>query len=179
VLTFALVAFVVAIAVNCVAVHLQKRHRLYDRWFGAHAWTAHIVLLVMVWGTVVVSLIVLALVGADPSWPWPDWVRPIGLLVSLAATLIFGTAIRRLGVQALFNGNFFGHGRPFAHTGVYAYLRDPMYLAYTLTFVGLALRLADGVYLLFALVSLVGLMGVEARVERFEQVDHASARGLA
>ena len=59
-LTFALVAFVVAIAVNCVAVHLQKRHRLYDRWFGAHAWTAHIALLVVVWGVVVVSLVVLA-----------------------------------------------------------------------------------------------------------------------
>lgn len=173
-LAFALGAFMVAIAVNCVAVHLQKRHRLYDRWFGARAWSAHIVLLVLVWGTVVVSLVVLVLVGPDPSWPWPGWVRPAGLVVSLVATLIFGMAIRRLGIQALFNGNFFGRGRHVDRNGIYGYLRDPMYVAYTLTFVGIALRMADGAYLLFALISLVGLIGVEARVER---VDGETVRG--
>ena len=43
-----------------------------------------------------------------------------------------------------------------------------MYVAYTLSFVSLALREADAVYLLFALVSLVGLQGIESRVERID-----------
>ena len=57
----------------------------------------------------------------------------------MIATTIFGLAIRQLGAQALFNGNFFGHGRPVSHAGMYALLADPMYVGYTLSFVALAL----------------------------------------
>jgi protein-S-isoprenylcysteine O-methyltransferase Ste14 len=166
-LWIALAGLTGAIAVNCVAVWAQKHHRCYDRVFGQRAWTAHIALLVAVWGVAIVLIVVLVLEGPELSWPLPTWVRPFGLVVSLGATLIFGRAIRALGVQALFNGNFFGRGR-FAEGGVYAWLRDPMYVAYTLSFVSLALREADAVYLLFALVSLVGLQGAEARVERID-----------
>jgi protein-S-isoprenylcysteine O-methyltransferase Ste14 len=166
-LWIALAALAGAIAVNCVAVWAQKRHRFYDRVFGRRAWPAHIALLVTVWSTAIVLIVVLVLEGPEISWPLPVWVRPIGLAVSLAATLIFGQAIRALGAQALFNGNFFGRAR-FAEGGIYGRLRDPMYVAYTLSFVSLALREADAVYLLFALVSLVGLQGVEARVERID-----------
>jgi protein-S-isoprenylcysteine O-methyltransferase Ste14 len=166
-LWIALAALVAAIAVNCVAVWAQKHHRFYDRVFGRRAWPAHIALLVVVWGATIALVVVLVAVGPEPSWPLPTWVRPFGLLVTVAASVIFGLAIRALGAQALFNGNFFGRGR-FADGGVYAVLADPMYVAYTLSFVSLTLREADAVYLLFALVSLVGLQGVEARVERID-----------
>lgn len=166
-LWIALAGLAGAIAVNCVAVWAQKHHRVYDRLFGSRAWTAHIVLLVLAWGTAIALVVVLVLEGPEVSWPLPTWVRPFGLVVSLGATLVFGQAIRALGAQALFNGNFFGRGR-FAEGGVYAWLNDPMYVAYTLTFVSVALREADAVYLLFALVSLVGLQGVESRVERID-----------
>ena len=166
-LWIALAALAVAIAVNCVAVWGQKRHRFYDRAFGRRAWPAHIALLVVVWGTAIALVVVLVLAGPEISWPLPTWVRPFGLLVTVAASVIFGLAIRALGAQSLFNGNFFGRGR-FAETGIYAVLADPMYVAYTLTFVSLTLRQADAVYLLFALVSLVGLQGIEARIERID-----------
>ncbi|NMO92253.1 methyltransferase [Actinomycetospora sp. TBRC 11914] len=176
-LWIALAALAGAIAVNCVAVWAQRRHRFHDRVFGRWAWPAHIALLVVVWGAAVALVAVLVVVGPEPSWPLPAWVRPLGLVVSVSASVVFGLAIRALGAQALFNGNFFGRGR-LAEGGIYAVLADPMYVAYTLSFVSLTLRQADAVYLLFALVSLVGLQGVEARVERFD-VAAAIAAGSA
>lgn len=163
----ALAALAGAIATNSLAVWAQKRHRFHDRVFGRGAWPAHIALLVVVWGAAIALIVVLVVVGPEVSWPLPTWVRPLGLVVSVAASVIFGMAIRALGAQALFNGNFFGRGR-FTEGGIYVVLADPMYVAYTLSFVSLTLREADAVYLLFALVSLVGLQGVEARVERID-----------
>lgn len=163
----ALAALAAAIAINCVAVWAQRQHRFYDRVFGAWAWPAHIALLVVVWGAAIALVVALVLVGPEVSWPLPSWVRPLALVATVTASVIFGLAIRALGAQALFNGNFFGRAR-FADGGVYAVLADPMYVAYTLSFVGLTLREADAVYLLFALVSLVGLQGLEARVERID-----------
>lgn len=169
-LWLAIAALVVAIAVNCAAVWAQKRRRFYDRRFGRHAWTAHIVLLVVVWGAAVAAIVALVLVGPELRWPLPTWVRLPGLAIGVIATTVFGLAIRQLGAQSLFNGNFFGHGRPYSHHGMYALLADPMYDAYTLSFVALALREADAVYLLLALVALVGFK-IEARVERVEEPD--------
>ncbi len=166
-LMLALAALAGAIAINSVAVWAQKQHRFYDRVFGRRAWPAHIALLVVVWGAAIALVVVLVATGPELSWPLPTWVRPLGLVVTVAASVIFGLAVRALGAQSLFNGNFFGRGR-FTDAGVYAVLADPMYVAYTLSFVSLALREADAVYLLFALVSLVGLQGVEARVERID-----------
>lgn len=166
-LWIALAALAGAIAINSVAVWTQKQHRFYDRVFGRRAWPAHIALLVVVWGVAIGLVVALVVVGPEVSWPLPAWVRPFGLVVTVAASVVFGLAIRALGAQALFNGNFFGRAR-FADGGVYAVLADPMYVAYTLSFVSLTLREADAVYLLFAAVSLVGLQGVEARVERID-----------
>lgn len=169
-LWIAITALVVAIAVNCAAVWAQKRHRFYDRRFGRYAWPAHIALLVVVWGGAVALIVVLVYAGPEVSWPLPQWVRLPGLAVGVVATTIFGIAIRQLGAQALFNGNFFGHGRPFNRHGMYALLADPMYASYTLSFVAVALREADAVYFLLALVSFVGFK-VEAWVERVEEPD--------
>jgi protein-S-isoprenylcysteine O-methyltransferase Ste14 len=166
-LWIALAALVAAIAINCVTVWAQKHHRFYDRVFGRRAWPAHIAVLVLVWGAAIALVVVLVLQGPEVTWPLPGWVRPLGLVVTVAASVIFGLAIRALGAQALFNGNFFGRER-FADGGIYGVLADPMYVAYTLSFVGLTLRQADAVYLLFALVSLVGLQGIEARVEKID-----------
>lgn len=176
-LWIALAALVVAIAVNCLAVWAQKHHRFQERVFGPRwAWPAHIALLVLVWGAAVALVVVLVIVGPEVSWPLPTWVRPFGLVVTVVASVIFGLAIRALGAQSLFNGNFFGRER-FADGGIYAVLADPMYVAYTLSFVSLTLREADAVYLLFALVSLVGLQGVEARVERIDVAAAIAATG--
>lgn len=170
----AVAAFVLAIAVNCVSVYAQKHYRAYDR-FGRWAWPAHIALLCAVWGAAVAAMILVPIVAPDPSWPLPTWVRPIGLVVGVLASVIFGLAIRELGVQSLFNGNFFGYER-YASGGIYGLLDDPMYIAYTLSFVALAFRQADAVYLLLALVSVVGLNVVEARVERVDApAEHAPA----
>lgn len=166
-LWLAIAALVVAIAVNCVAVWAQKHHRAYDR-LGRWAWPAHIALLVLAWGGAVAAIVALVRVGPGLSWPLPAWVRLPGLALGVVATTVFGLAVRQLGVQSLFNGNFFGRGRPFTHVGVYAWFADPMYVAYTASFVALALREADAVYLLLAVVSYVGLNVVEARVEWFE-----------
>lgn len=166
-LWIAILALAVAIAVNSVAVWAQKRHRFYDRYFGRYAWPAHIALLVLVWGATIALVVVLVVVGPEPSVPLPQWVRLPGLAVGVIATTIFGLAIRQLGAQALFNGNFFGRGRPFNRHGMYALLRDPMYDAYTLSFLALALREADAIYLLFVVVSWVGFK-LEAWAERYE-----------
>jgi protein-S-isoprenylcysteine O-methyltransferase Ste14 len=158
--------FAVAVAANCASVHAQKRHRVYDR-LGRWGWPAHIVLLVLVWGAAVVCL---ALAGDKATWPMAGWVRPIGWVVGALASLIFGTALRELGLQSLFNGNFFGRGAYSDH-GIYRRLANPMYDAFLLAFVSIALRRADAVYFLLAVESLILLNVIEARVERVEGVD--------
>lgn len=167
----AALALAVAAAVNCAAVHLQRRHGAYDR-LGRRAWPAHIALLCAVWGAAIACI---ALSGGEARWPLPDWVRPLGLLLGLLGTALFGAAFRELGLQSLFNGNFFGRGDGIAG-GVYRVLADPMYDAYALLLLSLALRRADAAYLLLALESVVLLNLVEARVERVVPAPALSAR---
>jgi protein-S-isoprenylcysteine O-methyltransferase Ste14 len=161
--------FALAVAINCLSVHAQRRHRAYDR-LGRWGWPAHIALLTLAWGGAIVCF---AFIKGRAVWPLAGWVRPLGIVVGALASLTFGAALRELGLQSLFNGNFFGRA-VFSERGIYRVLANPMYDAFLLAFVSLALRRADAIYFLFALESLVGLNLIEARVERVELPDAAA-----
>jgi protein-S-isoprenylcysteine O-methyltransferase Ste14 len=164
--------FALAVAVNCASVHAQKRHRVYDR-LGRWGWPAHIALLVLVWGAAIACM---ALLVGKVTWSLPGWVKPIGLALGVAGSLMFGAAIRELGIQSLFNGNFFGRAS-FTDRGIYRVLSNPMYDAYCVLLVSLALRRADAVYLLLAVESFIGLNVIEARIERIDGPEAARPPG--
>jgi hypothetical protein len=155
--------FALAVAVNCASVYAQKRRRVYDR-LGRWGWPAHITLLVVVWGAAIACM---ALLVGKVTWSLPDWVKPIGIALGIAGSMMFAAAIRELGLQSLFNGNFFGRAG-FTDRGIYRLLSNPMYDAYCVLLVSLALRRADAVYLLLALESFIGLNLIEARIERID-----------
>ncbi len=156
--------FAFAAAVNSGSVLAQKRRRAYDR-LGRWGWRAHIALLVVVWGAAVVAIV---LVGRDWVVALPGWVRPIGIVTGVIASLTFAAALRELGVQSLFNGNFFRRGS-YSAEGVYALLAHPMYDAYVLSLISLGLREANAAYFVLAAESALALNVVEARVEGVER----------
>jgi protein-S-isoprenylcysteine O-methyltransferase Ste14 len=162
-LALTLLAFAFAAAVNTGSVAIQQRSQLLTRTVGSAAWYFHLGLISPPW---IWFLALLRDLEQHVRWPLPDRARPLGSALLAAAGLIWLVAFRQLGPARVANGNFFGRAptAPVAG-GIFRWLRDPMYDAYALAFIGAALRRANAAYLLLAAESLVLLNGCEASVE--------------
>lgn len=162
-IAIASLVFALAAGLTSAGVYVQKRHRLYTRLFGQRAWAAHVILLAIVWPTLVVLLAVLSF----PVWVLPDWLSSLGAGVLATGIVLFIVSAQQLGWADTLNGRFFGKGkRQAVRSGLYAFLKDPMYDSFILILVGVACLTANGVYLLFAAESFVFLNLIETRVER-------------
>ena len=80
-------------------------------------------------------------------WGWLDWVGdllcPIGMVIFVWCIQSFGAAFR-LGVD-------YEHPQPLITTGIYAYTRNPMYVAYDLITLGLFLIYPTPLFFIFGL----------------------------
>ncbi len=161
-LLLTITAFILAITVNSTSVFLQKQHGIYKRFkYGMYV---HGLVITPAW-----ALFILLLSGLNRRYivtiPHTGVVGPLLVLVS---SVLFVAAVSKVGTQALLNGNFFKKVE-FINTGVYRYVKNPIYDSYALLFIGLGLTLHNGSFLIIAIVNLIGLNVVESKIEQIKE----------
>ena len=148
------------IAVNSLTVYLQKTRRFYDR-FGSHGYGVHTALITAFWGAFIIS----EFIANRSTWRFSHTYPIPGLIIMAVGLALFVAAYRQVGSSALSNGNFFG--RPLRQLGgIYRYVREPMYMSYAVWFLGLCLLTSMKVFLVYTVITLVGLVGFESYIER-------------
>jgi len=154
------IIFVLAITVNSLSVFLQKRYRLYDKFH--HGWMIHSLIILPFWllFTILVSQLD-SHYTAPFDLPILTW---LGYGLITMSIVMFTFAIREVGSQALVNGNFFGKGK-MVNSGIYRFLKNPIYDSYMLFFVGLGFSFSNAAFFFLAVISYIGLNAIESRVE--------------
>lgn len=164
---FALTCIVLLIAVltNSFSAWLQRRHKFYDH-LGPTAWNTHQFVIAPAW---LVFFVMSTQIGTFLTWPLPINLPELGWLVLIIAIILFASAIKVLGVQALTNGNLFGIG-PKKHVqhGIYRYLNHPIYDSFALVYIAAGLITANGAYILLALVLHALLNHIQANLEKMD-----------
>ena len=153
--------FIVVVAINSVAVYIQRRYKTYTKLFGRYNWMAHVILLSVIWGAFLLGLVYLR----PPEWQLPSWLHSVGLLVSIIGFLMVVMSWVRLGTIGTLNGRFFGKGQKKLLKGGLFSLRNPMYVGFALLFIAAAFWLGNAFYLWMAALSFVLLNMVQARIE--------------
>ena len=156
----AVAALILAIGVNSLSVYLQKTKGIYDR-FGRKALLVHGSIVTVAWGIFIITEFTLV----NSSWKLVRVYPLLGLLTMGTALCLFILAVRQIGRRALVNGNFFG--QPVRRlNGIYRFIRNPIYWSYVLWFIGLGLLTGLKGFFLIAVIAVIGLIGIESRIER-------------
>jgi len=156
-------AFALAAGVNTASVALQQRDQFLTRRFGRRGWYVHLAVVLPPWA---VFLALVPRLGGQVRWPLPRAVQVAGPPVLGVAASLWVLAYRQLGGTRMANGNIFGVGDATrVEGGLFRFVANPIYLSYLLTFIGLAFRQRNAVYLLLAGESYLLFNQLEARVE--------------
>ncbi len=156
----AIAFLIIAIGTNSCSVYLQKRYRYYDK-FGRNGYAIHSVVISIAWG----SFVLTEFLAANSSWRLDNAYPVLGYAIMLVALVIFILAFKQIGIHGLGNGNFFG--RPLRRLGgIYKNIPEPIYVSYSLWFLGIAFVSYLKVFFLLTIVGFIGLIFIEARVER-------------
>lgn len=148
--------------------NVQRRFKLYTRWFGGHDWSIHVILLAVIWTTFLIALFTIQL----PNWKLPASLRSLGVIAFAGGMwLVIATWIR-MGTAGVCNGWFFGRGPTRQFTGGVFRLRNPMYTGFTLLFIGAAFWLENAAYLFFVVTSFLLLNLVQAKIENPKSSEH-------
>ena len=154
------VVFILTIAINSLLVYFQKTRQIYNR-FGKRAFLVHSLVLTLVWG----GFIFTEFLTANSSWRFADKYPGAGLLFLSLGLSMYLLAIKEIGGNAMGNGYFFGY--PLRKLGgIYRFIKEPIYWSYAVWFAGWALFTGQKVFLLYVIISIIGLIGIESRVER-------------
>lgn len=162
---FALTCIVLLIAVltNSFSAWLQRRHKFYNH-LGPTAWSTHQFVIAPAW---LVFFVMSTQISTFLVWPLPFNAPELGWLIVIAAIVLFISAIRVLGLQALTNGNLFGVGpKKRVHHGIYRYLNHPIYDSFTLLYIGVGLITNNGAFVVLGLILHVLLNHVQANLEK-------------
>jgi protein-S-isoprenylcysteine O-methyltransferase Ste14 len=159
----AMAALALATGANTGSVVLQQRTGFLTRRFGRRGWYVHLALVLPLWGR---FLSLLRPIARRQCWLLPAPLRPLGTPVLVAAGALWLAAYAKLGGARTGNGNLFGHGDTAPVTGgIYRFRANPMYDAYVLALVGLALRTRSAAFLVLAGEAALLCHGIEARAE--------------
>jgi len=150
---------VLAILVNTLTVYSHRRWGIYAR-FGQRAWAVHQLVLTMFWGLAVAAGFLLQRSEFVLERQYPVF----GGLIMIAAIVLFAAAIKQIGAQGLGNGNFFG--QPVRKLrGVYLWMENPIYISYVMWYAGLMAATAHITFGIMSLISVIGLLGIESKIE--------------
>ncbi len=155
-----ILALIATIAINSGLVYLQKTRQIYLRW-GKNAYLVHSVVITAVWG----GFIATEFLANATTWRFSHTSPAVGLSIMVVALAIFVAALTQIGGNALANGNFFHY--PIRKLGgVYRYIKEPIYWSYAAWFFGLALLTGMKVFLVYVIITIIGLVWFESWVER-------------
>ncbi|MDI3313380.1 MAG: methyltransferase [Mycobacterium sp.] len=154
--------FALAIGINSGSVFAQRHLRFYNRWHN-NSWLLHSLAILPFW-----AFFIYLVMNLNRHYLLRFQSMPvIGYVFFGLAILLFGLAIREIGWQSLFNGNWFDRGR-ISHTSVFKFLKNPIYDSYLLAFVGAGLVSGNMAYFVIALESYIGLNIIETKVEQIK-----------
>jgi protein-S-isoprenylcysteine O-methyltransferase Ste14 len=157
------VMFALAIGINSGSVFAQKHFKFYNRWRN-NGWLLHSLVILPFW-----TIFIYLLLNLNSHYLIRFQAVPvIGYIFFALATLLFGLAIREIGWQSLLNGNWFGRGK-ISHSGIFTFLKNPIYDSYLLAFIGAALAGGNAAYFVIALESYIGLNIIERQVEQIKE----------
>ncbi len=154
-------SFNLAIFVNSMSVYLQRHNHSYDRF--ENSLLVHSLIITPFW-----VLFVLLVGGLDQAYKidMPNF-SVIGYALVLAAVGLFALSIKEIGSGALVNANLFRKNKTKPTlSGVYRYLKNPIYDSYLLLFIGVGFALSNAIFFIIAATSFFGLNIIESRVER-------------
>lgn len=164
---FALTCIVLLIAVltNSLSAWLQRRHKFYDH-LGPTAWNTHQFVIAPAW---LVFFVMSTQLGSFVQWPLPFQIPEIGWGLIPLAVILFISAIRVLGIQALTNGNLFGVGpqKKVCH-GIYCYLEHPIYDSIMLIYIGAGIIVNNGAFVIMGLIFHVLLNHIQSNLEKID-----------
>lgn len=153
--------FIIMVAINSAAVYVQRRYKLYTRVFGTNDWTAHVILLSIIWTFFILGLIFIK----PPVWSLPTALRPFSLLAALVGIYMIATACARLGISGTLNGWFFGRGpKERLKEGIFK-LQNPMYTGFFFLFIAAAFWQKNAFYLGIGVLSFLLLNIIQAGIE--------------
>jgi protein-S-isoprenylcysteine O-methyltransferase Ste14 len=145
-----ILALLATIIINSGLVYLQKTREIYRR-FGRRAYLVH-------------SIVTEFLANAT-TWRFSHTYPMVGLPIMAVALVVFVAALSQIGGNALANGNFF-HYPVRRLGGIYKYIKEPIYWSYAAWFFGLAFVTGMKVFLVYVVITIVGLVWFESWVER-------------
>lgn len=157
----AFLLFILVVAINSVAVYLQRRFKTYSRLFGRYDWAVHIIVLSIIWGLFISGLILIR----PPIWKLSATLHPLSVLAILIGFYMVVATWARLGTKGTLNGWFFGRGAKESLKGGVFRLQNPMYTGFAFLFIGAAFWLENGFYLWMAALSFILLNVIQARIE--------------
>ena len=151
--------FILAIAVNSASVYAQKKSVFYPR-FGKHAHTVHSIIISVFWLTFVVSYVLMEANATN------NFFQNVALGVGLKAVsvVLFLLSLKEIGPGALSNKNLFT-GRNKQLGSVYKYIREPMYMSYTLFIFGSGVLTGEITFYILGIICIIGLQIIEAKSE--------------
>ncbi|MHB8573939.1 MAG: methyltransferase [Dehalococcoidia bacterium] len=159
----AMAALALATGVNTGSVVLRQRTSFLTRRFSRRGWYVHLMLVPPPWGW---FLSLLRPIARRQRWLMPAHLESLGNPVLAVAGALWLGAYAKLGGARTANGNPFGHGNAAPVTnGIYRLRANPMYDAYVLALIGLALRNRNAAFLVLAGEAAVLCHGIEARAE--------------
>ena len=121
----------------------------------------HSIIISIFWG----AFIATEFLANQSTWRTALAYPVLGWSIMAVALTIFILALRQIGYRALANGNFFE--QPVRTLGgIYKIIPEPIYASYSLWYAGIGLITSLKVFFVLAIISLIGLIGLEAWVER-------------
>lgn len=154
---------IMAVAANSISVYSQKRYNFYTKNFGKKDQTIHSLVIMPFWA---IFLAFVSRLNNNMQLKYGFinlWF--VEVIVLTVAVVLFISSIKIIGSGALVNSNFFTPQKK-VESGIYRYLKNPIYDSYALFFLGLGLIYSNwGYFALSALIWLL-LICVEARVEK-------------
>lgn len=155
-----ILALIATILINSGLVYLQKTRQIYRR-FGPQAYLVHSIVVSLVWG----GFIITEFLANATTWRFDHTYPVFGLPIMGAALAVFVAALTQIGGNALANGNFF-HYPVRKLSGIYRYIKEPIYWSYAAWFLGLAFVTGMKVFLVYVVITIIGLVWFESWVER-------------
>ncbi len=138
------------VSVESLVFILQLKGQKFSRWFGAQAFTIHMIMTGFFW-VVSFGLIVLLQFEEHPLFHHSSALKFIGLVLWISGLVIATWGFKLLGIRRSFGLNFFEDDVPTVNRSLYKFIKNPEDYGFWMAVVGFALYTRSSYNLVIAL----------------------------